>query len=129
MPHEHGFRDTHGVRNKHGLPDHPPPVMRHHHHKRRWLITRARSPDPSPRQRHSRTYNGTRAYHTVCASGRWCTADAAYNAQYDDYDVYVHSNRPRRTATATASNGKSWSYETNGNGYADIYFTPIPAIH
>ena len=51
----------------------------------------------------------------------WCRARAAYNPTYSDYDVYVHSNQPHRTATATASNGASWSYETNGSGYADIY--------
>ncbi len=51
----------------------------------------------------------------------WCRATAAYNSTYNDYDVYVHSNQPHRTATATASNGATWSYETNGNGYADIY--------
>ena len=51
----------------------------------------------------------------------WCTASASYNAQYNDYDIYVHSNQPYRTATATASNGKSFSYETDASGYADIY--------
>jgi len=51
----------------------------------------------------------------------WCTASASYNSTYNDYDVYVHSNQPYREATATASNGASHSYETNGSGYADIY--------
>ena len=51
----------------------------------------------------------------------WCTANAVYNSTYNNYDVYVHSNQPYREATATASNGDSWSYETNGSGYADIY--------
>jgi hypothetical protein len=56
------------------------------------------------------------------ASGRaWCTASASYNAEYRDYDVYVHSNQPDRTVTATASNGASHSYRTDSSGYADVY--------
>ncbi len=51
----------------------------------------------------------------------WCTVTASYNSQCNDYDVYVHSNQPYQTATATASNGESYSYETDANGYADIY--------
>ena len=55
-------------------------------------------------------------------SGRaWCTASASYNAAYRDYDVYVHSNQPDRTVTATASNGASHSYRTDSAGYADVY--------
>lgn len=53
--------------------------------------------------------------------GAWCTASASYNATYHDYDIYVHSNRPDTTATASASIGASHSYHTNGSGYADIY--------
>ncbi len=56
----------------------------------------------------------------------WCTASASYNAQYNDYDIYVHSNQPYRTATATASNGESFSYETDSTGYADIYLYADP---
>src|SRR5579875_238291 len=56
----------------------------------------------------------------------WCTTSAAYNSTYGDYDVYVHSNQPYKTATATASNGASHSYETNGSGYADIYLYAGP---
>jgi hypothetical protein len=51
----------------------------------------------------------------------WCTASASYNAQYRDYDVYVHSNQPDRTVTATASNGAAHSYRTDSSGYADVY--------
>ncbi len=51
----------------------------------------------------------------------WCTASAAYSAEYRDYDIYVHSNQPDRTVTATASNGASHSWHTNGSGYADVY--------
>jgi len=51
----------------------------------------------------------------------WCTAQASYNATYGDYDVYVHSNQPDTAVTATASNGASHSYYTDGSGYADVY--------
>ena len=59
-------------------------------------------------------------------SGAWCTANAVYNAQYNDYDIYVHSNQPGQTATATAADtdndGESrQSYQTDSSGYADIY--------
>ena len=60
------------------------------------------------------------------APAAWCTVSASYNSKYNNYDVYVHSNQPDRTATATASNGKSWSYRTNGSGYADIYLDADP---
>ncbi|HEY6275333.1 MAG TPA: hypothetical protein VIX86_03295 [Streptosporangiaceae bacterium] len=56
----------------------------------------------------------------------WCTVTAAYNAEYGDYDIYVHSNQPDQTATATASNGASQSYHTDGSGYADIYLYADP---
>ena len=51
----------------------------------------------------------------------WCTASASYSATYHDYDIYVHSNQPDRTVTASASNGASHSYHTNSSGYADVY--------
>lgn len=53
--------------------------------------------------------------------GAWCTAAASYSSTYHDYDIYVHSNQPDRTVTATASNGASHSYHTNGSGYADVF--------
>ena len=53
--------------------------------------------------------------------GPWCTASASYSATYHDYDIYVHSNQPDRTVTASASNGASHSYHTNSSGYADVY--------
>ena len=37
------------------------------------------------------------------------------------YDIYVHSNQPDKTVTATASNGASHSYVTDSTGYADVY--------
>jgi len=58
--------------------------------------------------------------------GAWCTASASYNSRYRDYDVYVRSNQPDRTVTATASNGESQSYHTNSSGYADVYLYADP---
>lgn len=57
----------------------------------------------------------------LTGSKAWCRARAAYDASFGDYDVYVHSNQPDRTVTATASNGASHSYHTNGSGYAVVY--------
>jgi hypothetical protein len=58
--------------------------------------------------------------------GAWCTATASvYNAQYDENNVYVHSNQPYKDATASAD-GYSWSYETNGSGYSLIYLNGPP---
>ena len=54
-------------------------------------------------------------------SRAWCTATASYSATYGDYDIYVHSNQPDRTVTASASNGASRSWHTNSSGYADVY--------
>jgi hypothetical protein len=51
----------------------------------------------------------------------WCTASAAWNSHYGDYDVYVHSNQPHRDATVSGA-GRTASYYTNGSGYADVYF-------
>ena len=59
-------------------------------------------------------------------SGAWCTASASYNATYRDYDVYVHSNQPDRTVTASASNGASHSWHTDSSGYADVYLDAAP---
>ena len=60
-------------------------------------------------------------------SGAHCTATASvYNAADDENNVYVHSNQPDTTATATAA-GYSHSYETDGSGYALIYINgPAP---
>jgi hypothetical protein len=54
-------------------------------------------------------------------SGARCTASASYNATYQDYDIYVHSNQPDKSVTATASNGASQTYHTDSTGYADVY--------
>jgi hypothetical protein len=50
----------------------------------------------------------------------WCRATASYNSQYADWDVYVHSNQPDATVTAS-SGGYSHSWHTNADGYADVY--------
>jgi cardiolipin synthase A/B len=60
------------------------------------------------------------------ASGASCTATASvYNAAYDENNVYVNSNQPYATATATAD-GYTHSYQTNGSGYALIYLNGPP---
>jgi hypothetical protein len=60
------------------------------------------------------------------ASTAWCKATASvYNVQKDWNNVYVNSNQPYRSATASAD-GYSWSYETNGSGYALIYLNGPP---
>jgi hypothetical protein len=60
------------------------------------------------------------------ASSAWCTATASvYYAPDDENNVYVHSNQPYTDATASAD-GHSWSYETNGSGYALIYLNGPP---
>jgi hypothetical protein len=51
----------------------------------------------------------------------WCSASASWNSEYDDYDVYVHSNQPDEYASVTGA-GKTYGYDTNGSGYADVYF-------
>jgi hypothetical protein len=59
-------------------------------------------------------------------SSAWCTATATvYDASYDENNVYVHSNQPYTTATASAD-GYSHSWETNGSGYALIYLNGPP---
>ena len=47
---------------------------------------------------------------------------ASYSARYRDWDVYVHSNQPGQTATVTDTSGRSDSYHTSPDGYADVYF-------
>ena len=58
--------------------------------------------------------------------GPRCTATASvYDARADENNVYVHSNQPGRSATATAG-GYSHSYETSSSGYALIYLNGPP---
>jgi hypothetical protein len=52
----------------------------------------------------------------------WCKASAApaNDGWPGDYNVYVKSNRPHRSATASDATDK-WSHETNRSGAATIY--------
>jgi hypothetical protein len=50
----------------------------------------------------------------------WCSATASYSSSYGDYDVYVHSNQPDRSVTASGG-GSSHSWHTDSSGYADVY--------
>lgn len=54
--------------------------------------------------------------------GAQCAVTASYSARYGDWDVYVHSDQPGQTATVTDSSGRSDSYHTSSDGYADVYF-------
>jgi 5-methylcytosine-specific restriction endonuclease McrA len=54
------------------------------------------------------------------SSSAWCTAAASYSSRYADWDVYVQSNQPDATVTAS-SGGYSHSWHTNSDGYADVY--------
>jgi cardiolipin synthase A/B len=55
------------------------------------------------------------------ASSSSCKATATvYNASYDENNVYVYSNQPDTTATASAD-GYSHSWGTNASGYALVY--------
>jgi hypothetical protein len=56
------------------------------------------------------------------AQGAECTLSASYSSQYNDYDVYVHSNQPDQSVTVTDAYGHSDTWHTDGSGYADVYF-------
>lgn len=59
-------------------------------------------------------------------SAAWCTATASvYNASKDWNNVYVNSNQPYKSATASAD-GYSYSYGTDSQGYALIYLNGPP---
>jgi hypothetical protein len=80
----------------------------------------------------TRDYAGATAYSPAAAArparakGARCTATASvYNAADDENNVYVHSNQPYASATATAG-GYAHSYQTNGSGYALIYLNGPP---
>jgi cardiolipin synthase A/B len=78
----------------------------------------------------ARDYAGGTPYKSAKKrSGASCSATASvYNAAYDENNVYVHSNQPYTTATASAD-GYSHSYETNRSGYALIYLNgPPPGV-
>jgi hypothetical protein len=62
----------------------------------------------------------------VTGSGAHCAATASYSSSYGDWDVYVHSNQPDATVTAS-SGGYSHSWHTDSSGYADVYLRgPAP---
>jgi hypothetical protein len=58
---------------------------------------------------------------TAPSASATCMASAQWSSRYRDYDVYVHSNQPRRTVTVTASDGATATWHTDGSGYADVY--------
>jgi hypothetical protein len=57
---------------------------------------------------------------TAGGGAAWCTATASYSSQYGDWDVYVHSNQPDTTVTAS-SGSYTHSWHTDSSGYADVY--------
>ena len=89
------------------------------------ILTRNRRVVASAAATLARDYAGGTPYRKK-ARGAWCRATASvYNASKDENNVYVHSNQPHTTATASAD-GYSHSYETNGSGYALIYLNGPP---
>jgi cardiolipin synthase len=50
-----------------------------------------------------------------------CTVTAAYSSSYSDWDVYVHSHDDDASVTVTDSAGTSANYNTDSDGYADVY--------
>jgi phosphatidylserine/phosphatidylglycerophosphate/cardiolipin synthase-like enzyme len=98
------------------------------------IITRDPAVVAAISQTLARDYAGASPYAPPAASspapakgsGAWCTATASvYNAADDENNVYVHSNQPYQSATASAG-GYSHSYHTNGSGYALIYLNGPP---
>jgi hypothetical protein len=67
------------------------------------------------------TDTGSSAPAQTAPAAAHCSASAAWNSTYGDYDVYVTSNEPDSTATVTGA-GSTASYRTNSSGYADVYF-------
>jgi hypothetical protein len=110
------------------------------HHRRgvcsAWFTPRQRTatphptgtPSPSPSVSPSKT--AVPSPSPSPSPGRaWCTATASvYDASRNWNDVYVYSNQPDTTATATAD-GWSGHYETNDSGYADVWLDgPPPGV-
>jgi len=94
-----------------------------------WLTAEARlgltRPKPSPSPTSTRTPkptpSPTSTRTTPPPAGPWCTASTSYNSKYHDYDIFVNSNQPDQSVTATASNGATQTYHTDSTGYADVY--------
>jgi len=82
-------------------------------------------PTPTPSPTPTQAQGAPPLHH----SGAWCTASVKSFMDYDHdewlNDVYVNSNQPDTDATASGG-GDSWSYYTNGSGYADIYLNGPP---
>jgi cardiolipin synthase len=98
------------------------------------IVTRDRTVVAAISKTLARDYAGAAPYSRSAAPrparaqtpGAKCTATArVYRAADDENDVYVHSNQPHRSATATAGR-YSHSYQTNGSGYALIYLNGPP---
>jgi hypothetical protein len=88
--------------------------------------TAARARPASPKTSSPAPASPTPTPTPTPASRAWCTATASvYYAPDDENNVYVHSNQPHTDATASAD-GYSWSYYTNGSGYALIYLNGPP---
>jgi hypothetical protein len=79
------------------------------------------TPSPSPSAKPTHTSPPT--------SGAWCTATATvYDASRDWNDVYVNSNQPDTSVTASAD-GYSHTWVTDSSGYADVYLDgPPPGV-
>ena len=78
--------------------------------------------------------NWVTVYHSLYDKSSWhsspppasplpsCRVNASYSSSYPDWDVYIHSNQADKKATVTDSYGRSASWRTDENGYADVYF-------
>ena len=83
--------------------------------------TATSTPSPSPSPKPTRT--------SPPPSGAWCTATASvYDASRNWNDVYVNSNQPDTSVTASAD-GYSHTWVTDSSGYADVYLNgPPPGV-
>jgi len=76
----------------------------------------------------ARDYAGGQPFGKKASSARCSATATVYNANHDENNIYVDSNQPYTTATASAG-GYSHSWETNGSGYALIYLNgPRPGV-
>jgi hypothetical protein len=55
------------------------------------------------------------------ASTATCTVTGSYSSEYNDFDVYVHSNQPDQAVSMTTSGAPAASLHTDSTGYADVY--------
>jgi hypothetical protein len=86
------------------------------------------SPTPSPTKTAAPTSSPSQS-PTAPAGGAWCSARVTsfQDSDHDEWlnNVYVHSNQPHTDAHASGGS-YSWSYETDGTGYAEIYLNGPP---